>query len=76
MTYTHTYTYTRTSVLVDQVDIFLRSSGIGDAARKRVVDAITEKWIEAVGVFVVQDGRFHLVRTRQTVATSLAEDAQ
>jgi hypothetical protein len=27
-------------------------------------------------VFVVQDGRFHLVRTRQTVATSLAEDAQ
>ena len=57
MTYTYTYTYTRTSVLVDQVDIFLRSSGIEDSDRKRVVDAITEKWIEAVGVFVVKDGQ-------------------
>src|ERR1700678_2711463 len=54
---TYTYTYTRTDLLVDQVDIFLRSSGIEDAPRKRVVDAITEKWIEAVGVFVVKDGQ-------------------
>jgi len=51
---TYTYTYTRTSTLVDQVDIFLRSSGIEDAPRKRVVDAITEKWIEAVGVYVMK----------------------
>ena len=48
----HTYTYTRTSTLVDQVDIFLRQSGIADAPRKRVVDAINERWIEAVGVYV------------------------
>jgi hypothetical protein len=54
---TYTYTYTRTSTLVDQVDIFLRSSGIEDAPRKRVVDAITEKWIEAVGVYVMKDGQ-------------------
>jgi hypothetical protein len=52
----YTYTYTRTDTLVDQVDLFLRASGIGDSARKRVVDAISEKWIEAVGVFVETNG--------------------
>ena len=54
---TYTYTYTRTATLVDQVDIFLRASGIDDARRKRVVDAIGEKWIEAVGVYVKEDGK-------------------
>ena len=53
---TYTYTYTRTDTLVDQVDIFLRRSGIDDASRKRVVDAIGEKWIDAVGVYVEKGG--------------------
>ena len=52
----YTYTYTRTSVLVDQVDSFLQASGIQDGPRKRVVDAVSEKWLEQVGVYVEDHG--------------------
>ena len=53
----YTYTYTRTSVLVDQVDLFLQAGGIEDGARKRVVDAINERWLEQVGLYVEEDGK-------------------
>lgn len=52
----YTYTYTRTSVLVDQVDLFLKRAGIDVAPRKRVVDAINEKWLEQVGLYVEDGG--------------------
>jgi hypothetical protein len=52
----YTYTYTRTSVLVDQVDLFLRAAGIDDSTRKPVVDAISERWLDEVGVFIEDDG--------------------
>jgi hypothetical protein len=54
---THTYTYTRTSVLVDQVDLFLSLSGIGAESRAKVVNAVNEKWIEAVAVYVEKNGK-------------------
>ena len=53
----YTYTYTRTSVLVDQVDLFLSAAGIADSTRKPVVDAISERWLEQVGVFIEDDGQ-------------------
>ncbi len=49
----HTYTFTRTQALIDQVDLFLRNGGIGESVRKPVVDAVDKRWIEGVGVFVV-----------------------
>lgn len=52
----YTYTYTRTRVLVDQVDRFLQLAGIEDNPRQRVVDAVSEKWIDQVGVFVIEEG--------------------
>ena len=56
MTYTYTYTYTRTSVLLDQVDVFYQAAGIGEDARKRVVDAVNERWLEQVGAYVEEGG--------------------
>ncbi len=53
----YTYTYTRTAVLVDQVDLFLKAAGIAEDARKRVVDAISERWLDEVGIYVEQDGQ-------------------
>lgn len=53
----YTYTYTRTGVLVDQVDLFLKAAGITDHARKRVVDAISERWLDEVGVFIEDSGQ-------------------
>lgn len=52
----YTYTYTRTSILVDQIDLFLQMAGIEDGPRKRVVDAVSEKWLEQVGVYVEDAG--------------------
>lgn len=52
----YTYTYTRTGVLVDQVDLFLQMAGIEDASRKRVVDAVSDKWLDQIGVFVTENG--------------------
>lgn len=52
----YTYTYTRTSVLLDQVDLFFRAAGIGEDARKRVVDAVNERWLEQVGTYVEERG--------------------
>lgn len=53
----YTYTYTRTSTLVDQVDIFLKSSGIGDVPREKVINGVNEKWLVAVGVFIEENGK-------------------
>lgn len=52
----YTYAYTRTSVLLDQVDLFFQAAGIEEAARKRVVDAVNERWLEQVGAYVEEDG--------------------
>jgi len=53
---TFTGTYTRTQAVVDQVDIFLRYAGIDQADRERILNAINEKWLQAVGVFLLDDG--------------------
>jgi hypothetical protein len=53
----HTYTYTRTAVLVDQVERFLSLSGIDSERRAKVVNAVNEKWLEAVAVYVEKNGK-------------------
>ncbi len=56
-TYTYTYTYTRAEVLVDQVDVLFTEAGIEDAGRKRVCDAVSNRWLEAVGLFLERDSK-------------------
>ncbi len=51
----YTYTNTRTSTLVDQIDLFLKSAGFGDQARGPVIDGVNERWIVAVGAYVTKD---------------------
>jgi len=53
---TFTGTYTRTQVVVDQVDVFLRYAGVGAAERERILNGINQKWLEAVGVFLIEGG--------------------
>ncbi len=55
--YTYTYTYTRAEALVDQIDALFREAGIDEDSRKRVCDGVNERWLVAVGLFLVRDDK-------------------
>jgi hypothetical protein len=54
--YTYTHAYTRAEAVVDQVDVLFSEGGIDDAALVRVCNAVKERWLEAVGLFLTRDG--------------------
>ena len=54
--YTYTHTYTRAEAVVDQVDVLFGEAGIGEGSRSRVCDAVNQRWVEAVGLFLTKDG--------------------
>lgn len=68
-----TYTYTRTGVLVDQVDLFLKQSGIADEARAKVVNGVEQKWLEAVAVYV-EDAGLRVLEGELQISWSLHSD--
>ncbi|MET8866246.1 hypothetical protein ABZW11_25200 [Nonomuraea sp. NPDC004580] len=52
-TYSYTSTRSRTEAVVDQFDLFLRYTGLRDASRVKVLDAVEKKWLDKVGVYLV-----------------------
>ena len=54
--YTYTHTYTRAEAVVDQVDVLFSEAGIDEIIRSRVCDAVNQRWLEAVGLFLKRDG--------------------
>ena len=54
-TYSYSYatTRTRTEAVVDQFDIFLQYAGVPEAKRTKVLAAIENRWLERVGVYLV-----------------------
>ena len=54
--YTYTHTYTRAEAVVDQVDVLFSEAGIVEDARGRVCNAVNQRWIEAVGLFLEREG--------------------
>lgn len=57
MVQTYTYTYTRAQAVVDQVDVLFGEAGIADARRAKVCNAVDQRWLEAVGLFLERDDR-------------------
>lgn len=51
--YSYTTTRTRTEAVVDQFDIFLQYAGITDVKREQLLTAIENRWLEKVGVYLV-----------------------
>jgi hypothetical protein len=57
-TYTHTSTWTRTEAVQDQFIMFLQYAAISDDQIERIVRGVQNKWLEAVGVYLVNgDGK-------------------
>ena len=54
--YTYTHTYTRAEAVVDQVDVLFGEAGIDESSRSRVCDAVNQRWLEGVGLFLTKDG--------------------
>ncbi|MGH3768069.1 MAG: hypothetical protein ACRDTX_23465 [Pseudonocardiaceae bacterium] len=55
-TYSYTSTRTRAEAVVDQFDIFLQYAGIAEAKRTKVITAVEQRWLEKVGVYLVDSG--------------------
>ena len=54
--YTYTHTYTRAQAVVDQVDVLFSEAGISERSRSPVCDAVNQRWVETVGLFLTKDG--------------------
>jgi hypothetical protein len=52
-TYSYTSTRTRTEAVVDQFDIFLQYAGIAETRRTKLLNAVEQRWLEKVGVYLV-----------------------
>lgn len=55
-TYAYAVTRTRTEAVVDQFDIFLQYAGVREASRTKVLKAVEQRWLEKVGVYLLDDG--------------------
>ncbi|MBH0776613.1 hypothetical protein [Nocardia bovistercoris] len=56
-TYAYAATRTRTEAVVDQFDIFLQYAGLPEADRTKVLDVVARRWIEKVGVYLLEAGK-------------------
>ena len=56
-TYTYTNAYTRTQVVVDQIDVLFDEAGIDDDRRAKICHGVGQRWLEAVGLYLEQDGK-------------------
>jgi len=54
-TYAYATTRTRTEAVVDQFDIFLQYAGVNEASRTKVLNAVQQRWLEKVGVYLTDD---------------------
>jgi hypothetical protein len=54
--YTNTYAYTRAQAVVDQVGTLYRLAGIGTASTDRVCNAVDQRWLAAVGLYLEREG--------------------
>ncbi|ANN21166.1 hypothetical protein SD37_39995 [Amycolatopsis orientalis] len=55
-TYAYAATRTRTEAVVDQFDIFLQYAGLPEASREKVLGMVERRWIEKVGVYLLEAG--------------------
>ncbi len=55
--YTYTHAYTRAEAVVDQVDVLFDEAGFSDNERRPVCEAVRERWLDAVGLFLTRDGK-------------------
>lgn len=52
-TYSYTQTRTRTEAVVDQFDMFLHYAGVDETSRTKALNAVDQRWLEKVGVYLV-----------------------
>ena len=71
--YTYTHTYARAEAVVDQVDVLFSEAGIDEGSRSRVRDAVNQRWLEAVGLFLTKDGNL-VYETEVTIRWSADSD--
>ncbi|HMJ35407.1 MAG TPA: hypothetical protein VK501_15975 [Baekduia sp.] len=55
-TYTYTNAYTRAQAVVDQVSTLFREAGINGTSADKVCRGVQERWLVAVGLYLVRDG--------------------
>src|SRR5262249_6233503 len=55
--FTYTHTYTRAEAVVDQVDVLLREAGIDEFRCLKVCNAVAERWLDAVGLYIERESR-------------------
>ncbi len=67
-TYTKTFTYTkaRLSVIDDQFELFFRCAGMSDTEVKKMLKAIEEHKLDAVGVYI-EDGGYKIAEVSLSI---------
>jgi hypothetical protein len=73
-TYTYATTRTRTEAVVDQFDMFLRYAGVKDGPRNRILEAVKEKWITAVGVYLLDASQKRMLEAEVAIRWELYSD--
>ena len=71
--YAYTHTYTRAEAVVDQVAVLFREAGIEEGSLNRICDAVRQRWLEAVGLFLTKDGN-RVYEVEATISWSAYSD--
>ncbi len=73
-TRTYAEARTRAEVVVDQFDMFLKYTGISNSDRNNILKGIKNRWLEAVGVYLVNTHGQRILEAEVNVNWTLHSD--
>lgn len=73
-TLTYTDTRTRTEAVLDQFEMFLRYAGVSEKIRTGFLHGVEHRWLEAVGVFLVNSAGLRILEAEVAVNWHLHSD--
>ena len=73
-TRTYAAARTRAEAVVDQFDMFLQYAGISDSDRNNILNGIENRWLEAVGVYLINTDGKRVLEAEVSVNWTLHSD--
>jgi hypothetical protein len=74
LTYTGTETRTRTDAVHDQFHMFLLYAGVQERVRDRLLNAVQQKWVTSVGVYLLNNSAERILEAEVAVRWELHSD--
>jgi hypothetical protein len=71
---TYTETKTRTEAIVDQFDMFLLYAGIGTGPRKKLLVGVEKRWLDAIGVYLINSAGQRILEAEISISWQLHTD--